>query len=137
MSGELINEIQSLQPDFTELKCTLRSYQEFGAKYVLNQGYVLLGDEMGLGKTVQAIAVMVALRNFGESRFLVVCPASVLINWCREVAKHSDLTVFKLHGEDREIKMNEWISQGGVAVTTYETLDKLDFSKAFIIKRRR
>ena len=34
-------------------------FEEWGVKYILHQGSVLLGDEMGLGKTVQAIAAMV------------------------------------------------------------------------------
>ena len=73
LKGDFIESVNALVPDLTGLNCTLRSYQEFGTKYILHQGYVLLGDEMGLGKTVQAIASMVALRNFGEGKFLVVC----------------------------------------------------------------
>lgn len=130
---DLIESINDLKPDFSGLKCTLRSYQEFGTKYILHQGYVLLGDEMGLGKTVEAIASMVALRNFGEGKFLVVCPASVLINWCREVKQHSDLNVYKVHGDNRNISLQEWNELGGVAVTTYETLDKLDLTNVWKI----
>ena len=133
LSRSLVESIQALEPDFTGLRCVLRSYQDFGTKYILHQGYVLLGDEMGLGKTVQAIASMVAIRNFGENRFLVVCPASVLINWCREIVHHSDLNVFKLHGEYRDSEMLEWIKLGGVAVTAYETLDSLDLTNVFNI----
>ena len=133
LQKSLVDSINELEPDFTGLKCTLRSYQEFGTKYILHQGYVLLGDEMGLGKTVQAIASMVAIRNFGENRFLVVCPASVLINWCREIVFHSDLQVHKLHGEHRDLALNDWITYGGVGVTTYETLDKLDLTQVFNI----
>lgn len=128
LSKSLVEEIESLQPDLTGLNCTLRSYQEFGMKYILNQGRVLLGDEMGLGKTVQAIASMVAIKNIGEYRFLVVCPASVLVNWCREINKFSDLRVSKLHGDDRDFAFQEWIQFGGVGITTFETLAKLDFS---------
>ena len=133
LSKDLVESINELEPDLTGLKCTLRSYQEFGTKYILHQGYVLLGDEMGLGKTVQAIASMVAIRNFGENRFFVVCPASVLINWCREIVHHSDLQVFKLHGDNRDSELQAWIEFGGVAVTTYETLDKLDLTNVYNI----
>ena len=133
LSSNLVESINALVPDFTGLNCTLRSYQEFGTKYVLHQGYALLGDEMGLGKTVQAIASMVAIRNYGENRFLVVCPASVLINWCREIIRFSDLKVFKLHGDNRDEILQDWITYGGVGVTTYETLDKLDLTNVFNI----
>ena len=72
------------------LLCELRRYQEWGVKYILHQGKVLLGDEMGLGKTIQAIATMVSLKNTGATHFIVLCPASVIINWCREVQKFSN-----------------------------------------------
>ena len=54
------------------LLCDLRRYQEWGVKYILHQGKVLLGDEMGLGKTVQAIATMVSLKNTGATQFCCV-----------------------------------------------------------------
>lgn len=103
------------------LLCELRRYQEWGVRYILRQGRVLLGDEMGLGKTIQAIAVMVSLRNTGSTHFLVVCPASVITNWCRELGKMSTLSVIKVHGEGRELALESWRKDGGVAVTTYET----------------
>ena len=118
---ELAQEIQN-QAFFPEgLRCELRRYQEWGVKYALHQQRVLLGDEMGLGKTIQAIAAMVSLKNTGETHFVVVCPASVLSNWCREIGKMSNLSVTKVHGNDRSSALESWIKTGGVAVTTYET----------------
>lgn len=110
-----------LYPD--GLKCTLRRYQEWGVKYILHQEKVLLGDEMGLGKTVQAIAAMVSLRNSGQTHFVVICPASVLANWCREIPQHSTLRVTQVYGENRERELAEWLETGGVAVTTYEATE--------------
>lgn len=118
---DLAREIQDecFFPD--GLKCTLRRYQEWGVKYILHQERVLLGDEMGLGKTIQAIATMVSLKNVGAKHFVVVCPASVVTNWCREITKHSLLRATKIHGGDRQNALKSWIRTGGVAVTTYET----------------
>ena len=104
------------------LLCELRRYQEWGVKYILHQERVLLGDEMGLGKTVQAIATMVSLKNVGATHFLVVCPASVLTNWCREISRHSRLTVTRIHGAERQGAIRSWTYRGGVGVTTYETI---------------
>jgi len=103
------------------LLCELRPYQELGVKYILHQEKALLGDEMGLGKTIQAIATMVSLRNTGATHFVVVCPASVLSNWCREIQRHSKLKATKVHGAGRNLAVKSWIKTGGVAVTTYET----------------
>lgn len=128
---ELAREIQdeAFFPD--GLLCTLRRYQEWGVKYILHQERVLLGDEMGLGKTVQAIASMVSLRNTGATHFIVVCPASVVSNWCREVTKHSKLRAIKIHGTGRSSAFRSWQRTGGVAVTTYETTSYLKMEDEF------
>ncbi len=128
---ELAKSIAQQEVAFEGLNCELRRYQEWGVKYILHQGKVLLGDEMGLGKTVQAIAAMVSLRNMHATHFVVVCPASVLTNWCREVQKMSDLSVVKIHGDDREEMWQTWINNGGVAVTTFETTAFLELDEAF------
>lgn len=117
---DLAREIQD-ECFFPEgLLCELRRYQEWGVKYILHQERVLLGDEMGLGKTIQAIATMVSLKNIGATHFVVVCPASVITNWCREIRKHSLLRVIKIHGQGHKTALKEWVETGGVAVTTYE-----------------
>ena len=128
---DLAREIQD-QAFFPDgLLCELRRYQEWGVKYALHQERVLLGDEMGLGKTVQAIATMVSLRNTGATHFMVVCPASVLTNWCREIRKMSKLSVTKIHGADRYSAAQSWLKTGGVAVTTYETTGHIKLEDGF------
>lgn len=120
LSPELQSEIERVEVSTGGLRCVLRPYQLIGVKYILHQGNVLLGDEMGLGKTIEAIATMVSLRNGGQTHFAVVCPASVLINWEREIKKHSDLTCFVLHGADYEKNLAEWEQNGGVAILNFE-----------------
>ena len=128
---DLARQIQDecIYPD--GLLCTLRRYQEWGVKYILHQGRVLLGDEMGLGKTIQAIAAMVSLKNTGATHFVVVCPASVLTNWCREIAKHSKLKPILVHGNDKSRAFASWVKYGGVAVTNYESAGCFKFSDGF------
>lgn len=123
---ELIADIESLTPDLSLMNATLRSYQEFGTKYIINQQRVLLGDEMGLGKTMQAIAAMAHLKAQGFNRFLVVCPVSVLVNWGREISKHSKMETMEIYGNDREEEYKRWLENGGIAITTFETLTRLD-----------
>ena len=128
---DLAHEIQQQPLNLEGLRCELRRYQEWGVKYAIHQQRVLLGDEMGLGKTVQAIAAMVSPRNEGATHFVVVCPASVLSNWCREINKHSDLSVIMVHGSSRSASVSKWIEEGGVAVTTYETTGAIELDDNF------
>ncbi len=127
---ELLAQIEAMQIDISGLKATLRSYQDFGVRYAVHQKRTLLGDEMGLGKTIQAIASMVALKAAGKHHFMVVCPASVLINWCREIAKFSDMEVTKIHGADDEA-LCHWRANGDVAVTTYESISRFELPEKF------
>ena len=130
LPAELLSEIEAHPLDLQYMKATLRSYQAFGVKYALHQKRTLLGDDMGLGKTIQAIASMAALKAEGKHHFLVVCPASVLINWAREIEKHSTMNVTKIHGLDEEA-LYRWRTTGDVAVTTYESISRFALPDKF------
>lgn len=124
---KLVDQVASFKLDTSNLNVTLRRYQRFGAQYALHQAKTLIGDEMGLGKTVEAIATMAHLYSKGERYFMVVCPLSVLINWSREVPKHSKLRAIAIHGSNRDHSFYLWCLHGGVVVTTYETVSRLDW----------
>lgn len=139
VQGHLPSEIvaaverQTLDTSFLTpaLKSSLRGYQSFGARYTLVQRRVLLGDEMGLGKTIQAIAAMAHLAAHGADHFVVVCPPAVLVNWIKEVRKHSRLEVHRIHGPvyDRERALRGWRARGGVAITSFNLASKHDFAE--------
>jgi len=62
-------------------------YQQVGVKYLSEQldfgrKGVLLAEEQGLGKSAQSLRIADAL---GYSKLLVICPASIRLNWEREV----------------------------------------------------
>jgi SNF2 family DNA or RNA helicase len=60
-------------------------YQRAGIAYAQARRDTLIGDEMGLGKTVEAIGLINAEPSI--ERVLVICPASLKINWQRELTK--------------------------------------------------
>jgi superfamily II DNA or RNA helicase len=124
---DVAERVRAQPLDLSLVTASLRGYQAFGAKFALAQRRVIIGDEMGLGKTVQALAAMahLAAATDGPARFLVVCPASVLVNWAREISSHTRLAAYRLHGDDREDARQAWLTHGGVAVTTYEALRTL------------
>lgn len=122
---DIAERVRTQPLDDSHRRVSLRGYQAFGARFVLAQRKVILGDEMGLGKTIQAIAVLAHLAAEGQSHFMVVCPASVIVNWTREIEARSALRVIVLHGPDRNEAFADWKGRGGVAVTTFNALRDL------------
>lgn len=126
LPDQVSDRVRAQRLDDAHRRVSLRGYQAFGARFVLAQRRVVLGDEMGLGKTVQAIAVLAHLKAEGATHFLVVCPASVLINWIREIESRSTLDAYRVHGPERDTALAEWIRNGDAAVTTFDVLNTLD-----------
>jgi hypothetical protein len=60
----------------------LKPFQRAGVSYLLSQRRAFLADEQGLGKTIEALA---ALEADGAYPAVVVCPASLKLNWLREI----------------------------------------------------
>jgi SNF2 family DNA or RNA helicase len=61
----------------------LYDYQQVGFKHLIQNTSALLADDMGLGKSRQAIA---AAHFMAKGRkILIACPASLIINWTREI----------------------------------------------------
>jgi len=56
----------------------------------------ILADDMGLGKTTSTI---IAALETGAKKILIVCPASLKINWKREIENYSDRPVFISEGK--------------------------------------
>ena len=122
---DVIEAVREQELDGTHLRVSLRGYQSFAARFALVQRKVLIGDEMGLGKTIEALAALAHLAGEGGRWFLVVCPAAVVTNWVREVERRTGLASRRLHGNARSAALERWRREGGVAVTTYETLGSI------------
>jgi hypothetical protein len=61
----------------------LKPFQRAGVRYLLKQRRAFLADEQGLGKTIEALATLEA---DGAYPAIVVCPASLKLNWLRELS---------------------------------------------------
>lgn len=60
-------------------------FQKAGIAYALERPGTYIGDEMGLGKTIQAIGVINGDKEI--KRVLVICTATLKVNWWRELRK--------------------------------------------------
>lgn len=128
LAPELTSAIRDLEIDLSGMKSPLRSYQLFGVQYALNQKRIILGDEMGLGKTVTALALANHLKNEGDTHFLTILPLAVLENWRLETMKHTEFDPIVLYGDDLEKNLTKWVTEGGFALATYESMQKVNQS---------
>ena len=91
------------------LMATLRPYQQRGLAWLAGMCGAGLGgclaDDMGLGKTIQVIALHLHRRDSKAGPTLVVCPASLLGTWEREVRRFApDVPVRRYHGGGRHLQ---------------------------------
>ncbi|MFJ1871414.1 SNF2-related protein [Streptomyces chartreusis] len=103
------------------LHATLRDYQLRGLAWLDLMTSLGLGgclaDDMGLGKTITVIALH--LKRARTAPTLVVCPASLLGNWQREITRFAPgVPVRRFHGPDRTLDDMD----GGFVLTTYGTM---------------
>ncbi|MGI5459235.1 DEAD/DEAH box helicase [Streptomyces sp. CA-249302] len=103
------------------LHATLRDYQLRGLAWLDLMTSLGLGgclaDDMGLGKTITLIALH--LKRARSEPTLVVCPASLLGNWQREITRFAPgVPVRRFHGPDRTLGGLD----GGFVLTTYGTM---------------
>lgn len=106
---------------------SLFEYQRTGALWLAPKAQALLADDMGLGKSAQAVY---GCDLVGAENILVLCPASVRVNWEREFRKFSPF--------DRPCKVffvgGEAVPEGpGVFVCSYDLITVPTVEKA---KRR-
>jgi superfamily II DNA or RNA helicase len=83
----------------------LRPFQRAGVAYAIRAKRAFIADEMGLGKTVQALATIQAT---GAYPALIVCPASLKLNWQREAKKWlpgRSVSIFTAAGLAAEIEI--------------------------------
>jgi SWI/SNF-related matrix-associated actin-dependent regulator 1 of chromatin subfamily A len=103
-------------------------YQKEGIAYALQKKRCIMGDEPGLGKTAQAIGTLTASGAFPA---LVICPASLKVNWQREFKKFGGVDAVILDDSNRGVWQNLLTMKRldgkpfcQVIITNYESLKK-------------
>ncbi|MFF7948389.1 DEAD/DEAH box helicase [Streptomyces griseorubiginosus] len=120
LRDRLTTGVQPAEPP-PGLHATLRDYQLRGLAWLDLMTSLGLGgclaDDMGLGKTITVIALH--LRRARREPTLVVCPASLLGNWQREITRFAPgVPVRRFHGTERSLDDLD----GGFVLTTYGTM---------------
>lgn len=100
---------------------TLFPFQKEGVEKMLSMNTnILLADEMGLGKTVQG-AVYLALKK-NSVPALIVCPASLKMNWAREIEKWTPYKTYIIEGKNPQYLTKEFIEKYPVWIINYDIL---------------
>jgi SWI/SNF-related matrix-associated actin-dependent regulator 1 of chromatin subfamily A len=86
------NSVKDVVIDYSKYshRPPLEHQKEAIQKLVENKKFIL-ADDMGLGKTTSTI---IAALEAGSKKTLIICPATLKINWKREIENYSDKTVF-------------------------------------------
>ncbi|XVF30655.1 hypothetical protein REPUB_Repub16aG0077100 [Reevesia pubescens] len=125
---------------FTELKVTLRRYQQEGINWLAFlkrfKLHGILCDDMGLGKTLQASAIVASHiaecrtsnNNEDPHSSLIVCPSTLVGHWAFEIEKYIDASLISTlqyvgSAQDR-IALREQFDKHNVIITSYDVVRK-------------
>jgi SWI/SNF-related matrix-associated actin-dependent regulator of chromatin subfamily A-like protein 1 len=92
------NSVKDVVIDYTKYsnRPPLEHQKEAIQKLVENKKFIL-ADDMGLGKTTSTI---IAALETGAKKVLIICPATLKINWKREIENYSDKTIYIAEGKN-------------------------------------
>jgi len=114
-------------------------FQRAAIAYALGRKNTLLADEMGLGKTIEALGVINA--DPSARRILIVCPASLKLNWVREcerwlVAERTVGVAGKTYPENADVVIVNYEILGKWAAELGGSWDVLVADECHYVKNR-
>jgi len=94
------NKVKNVEIDFDKYSHRpLLEHQKEGVKTLCENKKYILADDLGLGKTMTTI---VASLESNSKKTLVICPASLKINWKREIEFHTNKKISIVEGKKWE-----------------------------------
>jgi SNF2 family DNA or RNA helicase len=92
------NSVKDVVIDYSKYsnRPPLEHQKEAIQKLVENKKFIL-ADDMGLGKTTSTI---IAALETGAKKVLIICPATLKINWKREIENYSDRPIYIAEGKN-------------------------------------
>lgn len=102
-------------------------HQKVAIEKLLANNKFILADDMGLGKTTAAV---IASLESNAKKILIVCPASLKINWAREIQNYTDRKILIIEGRKWGSTYDYYIINYDI-IKNYHTTDKGDDSDDF------
>jgi SWI/SNF-related matrix-associated actin-dependent regulator 1 of chromatin subfamily A len=99
-------------------------HQKIAIEKLLANNKFILADDMGLGKTTSAV---IASLESEAKKILIVCPASLKINWEREIKNYSDRRVLIVEGRKWGSTFDFYIINYDI-IKNYHSTDKSEDS---------
>jgi len=103
-------------------------HQKVAIEELLKNKKYILADDMGLGKTTSTI---IAALETGAKKILIICPATLKINWQREFQLYSDKTSYVCDGKNFSENHDILIMNYDIIKNFHDTKDK---EKSLIFK---
>ena len=110
-------DIEILIPDGLKLY----PFQAKGVQWLSRRKRAILSDDMGTGKTIQMIAL---INSINARKVLVVCPATLKLNW------ESELKKWLVKDQSIQVLSSKSAMNGAdITIVNYDILDRFDLSK--------
>ena len=98
-------------------------HQKIAIEKLAGSKRFILADDMGLGKTTSTI---IAALETGAKKILIICPASLKINWQREIENYTDRSVFICEGKKFSLEHDFVIVNYDILKNFYDVKNKPD-----------
>lgn len=98
----------------------LMPFQRAGVEYAVKTKRCLIADTMGLGKTIEALAFIHQLSGYPA---LIICPASLKLNWKRETEKALPGKTVSVWST-KKLKTRETCPKTDIVIINYDIIHK-------------
>jgi SNF2 family DNA or RNA helicase len=97
------------------------SHQKEAIEKLVGSKRFILADDMGLGKTTSAVIASLEIK---AKKTLIICPASLKINWSREIQNYTDKSIFICEGKNFSTEHDYVIINYDILKNFYDIKDK-------------
>ena len=96
-------------------------HQKIAIESLAGSKRFILADDMGLGKTTSTI---IAALETGAKKILIICPATLKINWQREIENYTDRSIYISEGKHFSTEHDFVIVNYDILKNFYDLKDK-------------
>ena len=97
------------------------NHQKEAIEKLVGNDKFILADDMGVGKTTSAT---IAALETNAKKVLIICPASLKINWEREIRNYTDRSIFICEGKNFSLEHDFVITNYDILKNFYDLKDK-------------